>query len=280
MIIVSKMNINPKHGWSTKWSKEEEEILINNYSLKTIRELTELLPSRSEKSIYAHAHKLKLKYYTYNENYFNEINTPDKAYWLGFLSADGYVSTGYRWGIEIKIEDKSHLEKLNECLESNIAIRHRKRKTGVESCTLQFKNKQMYNSLVKWGFTHSKSHEIAFPSIPKNLRLHYIRGVIDGDGSYCKSKNGKYYKYSITLVSANKGFLESIRDVLLEELNITTSINTHKGLHTLTIGRKKDIKLFCEEMSPQDNIMLERKREKALIFIKEMEGKANVQHEH
>ena len=138
----------------------------------------------------------------------------------------------------------------------------------------------MYDSFVKWGFTHNKSHEIVFPSIPKNLRLHYIRGVIDGDGSYCKSKNGKYYKYCISLVGANKSFLESIRDALLEELNITASINTHKGLHTLTIGRKKDIKLFCKSVTLQENIMLHRKREKALTFLREMEGKTNVQHEH
>ena len=277
---MSKMNINPKRGWETKWSKEEEDILINNYSLKTIEELIELLPNRNEKGIYSHAHKLKLKYHTYNENYFNEIDTPDKAYWLGFLSADGYITTGYRWGVEIKIDDKPHLEKLNICLESNITIRTRKRKTGAESCSLQFKNKQMYDSFVKWGFTHNKSHEIVFPSIPKNLRLHFIRGVIDGDGSYCKSKNGKYYKYCISLVGANKSFLESIRDALLEELNITASINTHKGLHTLTIGRKKDIKLFCKSVTLQENIMLHRKREKALTFLREMEGKTNVQHEH
>ena len=28
--------------------------------------------------------------YTLNENYFEKIDTPRKAYWLGFLYADGY----------------------------------------------------------------------------------------------------------------------------------------------------------------------------------------------
>lgn len=30
--------------------------------------------------------------YNYDKYYFYDINTPEKAYWLGFITADGYVN--------------------------------------------------------------------------------------------------------------------------------------------------------------------------------------------
>jgi len=31
-----------------------------------------------------------MKKYQFNTRYFNKIDTPEKAYWLGFIAADGY----------------------------------------------------------------------------------------------------------------------------------------------------------------------------------------------
>ena len=35
-----------------------------------------------------------LKKYTANYNFFEKIDTEEKAYWLGFIAADGHVSRG------------------------------------------------------------------------------------------------------------------------------------------------------------------------------------------
>ena len=34
---------------------------------------------------------IRKRKYNVNEQYFSDIDSPEKAYWLGFLSADGYV---------------------------------------------------------------------------------------------------------------------------------------------------------------------------------------------
>lgn len=43
------------------WSKDETEILVNNYKTKTTKELCGLLPNRNEKSIIAKAFRMNLK---------------------------------------------------------------------------------------------------------------------------------------------------------------------------------------------------------------------------
>jgi len=48
----------------------------------------------------------------YNRHIFDKINTPEKAYWLGFIVADGYLNVERRM-LRIKLgnKDKHHLEK-------------------------------------------------------------------------------------------------------------------------------------------------------------------------
>ena len=57
------------------------------------------------------------KKYKLNEHCFDEIDTEEKAYWLGFIAADGCVyknSNAWRLQINLKSSDKHHLEKFQE----------------------------------------------------------------------------------------------------------------------------------------------------------------------
>ena len=62
-----------------------------------------------------------------NENYFEEINTPNKAYFLGLLFADGgYIKrkgTPSTLSLELKKEDRYILEEFKKQLNSNILIK-------------------------------------------------------------------------------------------------------------------------------------------------------------
>ena len=57
--------------------------------------------------------------YTYNENYFKIIDSEEKAYWLGFLYADGCITRFYRneklksMSLELTLQsnDIEHLKK-------------------------------------------------------------------------------------------------------------------------------------------------------------------------
>lgn len=60
--------------------------------------------------------------YSVNDDYFSEIDTEEKAYWLGFIYADGYV-TGSKLGITIANLDRMHLEKFKKCIGSDYKIK-------------------------------------------------------------------------------------------------------------------------------------------------------------
>ena len=67
-----------------------------------------------------------MKYY-FNKNYFDIIDNSEKAYWLGFIWADGYVCKRKRKDNHIEYDfklslskiDSDHLEKFKKCLNSN-----------------------------------------------------------------------------------------------------------------------------------------------------------------
>lgn len=57
----------------------------------------------------------------YNRHIFDIIDSQEKAYWLGFIIADGYLNVDRRM-LRIKLgdKDKNHLEKFIKFLGGNI----------------------------------------------------------------------------------------------------------------------------------------------------------------
>ena len=62
--------------------------------------------------------------YSFNENYFEKIDSFDKAYWLGFIAADGYItkSTNGQNVLGINLGEKEPLEKFKFCINSDHPI--------------------------------------------------------------------------------------------------------------------------------------------------------------
>jgi len=120
----------------------------------------------------------------FNEHVFDKIDTEEKAYWLGFLYADGSVD--YKKNIielSLKSSDIHHLEKFRDFLgfDKNKHIYQDNIR-----CRIMFRNKYVKQCLINLGCTPRKSLTICFPSleqVPKYLHRHFIRGYIDGDGS-------------------------------------------------------------------------------------------------
>lgn len=285
---MSKTNINQNKGWKFQWSKEEDNILIKNYSEKTIKELLTLLPKRNERGIYSRAHALGLKYHTYNQDYFEVIDTEEKAYWLGFLYTDGYVTTGYRWGVQFSSTDYEHLVKLNGCLKSNITIRTRTYKAKeykgykikeTEACSLNFKNKKMYEDLVAKGVVPNKTSILQFPNediLPRHLRPHFVRGLFDGDGSFVfyrkdmvrKDRGNKIYNRlskEISFVCKSQEFVDGLWSAILEDCGVEFRKETcHRdNLGKLRLSKAKDMEVFLNYLYEGATIFLNRKQEKA-----------------
>ena len=63
-------------------------VIMEEYSIKTPKTIYDIIKRNGIK-------KIGNKKYNVDENYFSIIDNEYKAYWLGFLYADGYVRMKY-----------------------------------------------------------------------------------------------------------------------------------------------------------------------------------------
>lgn len=164
--------------------------------------------------------------------FFETIDTEEKAYWLGFLYADGCVCESKKNGrvsslrLEVGLSsiDKAHLLKFLKHLGYNKKIESKSTKlNGVthHSCRITITDTEMCRDLIKLGCTPRKSLTTTFPTeeqVPKSLQKHFIRGYVDGDGSigfkHAKYKDKTYRRPFLTILGT-KDFIKG----LLKETN-------------------------------------------------------------
>ena len=128
------------------------------------------------------------------ENVFDTIDTEENAYWLGFIYADGNISsTGNRFEINLSVEDLDHMIKLKNFLNLETEIRFSEN-NGNPCCRIAVRNKNLWEQLNDKGCTPCKSLTLLFPDknifTQEKLVYDFIRGYVDGDGSLgCYPKN-------------------------------------------------------------------------------------------
>ena len=148
-------------------------------------------------------------------HYFDHIDTEQKAYWLGFIIADGCVVPK---GVSIGIKDIEHLALFQQQLGSTYPVRVRPNGCGY----LQVTSKQIRSALISLGVTPRKSLTIEYPPIAPEFDRHCIRGIFDGDG--CISRRiHRQWKTAPKLAFSIVGsllLLNKIRDILVDNVGI------------------------------------------------------------
>lgn len=153
--------------------------------------------------------------YTLQEDYFEVIDTAEKAYWLGMLYADGCViphnnTSGGKVTLEIADIDLGHLEKFKKALGYDGKIYHRKNK-AMSSVTI-YRNK-MVDDLSAKGCVPNKTYRGWIdPQAFKGFELDFIRGFLDGDG-YIEQDLRKYrVVFAIKQLSVAEALCELLKD--------------------------------------------------------------------
>lgn len=122
--------------------------------------------------------------YKMNQNYFNKIDSNDKAYWLGLLTADGSVTLKDAITISLQRNDKYLIELFSKYLNSSYLIKDNESltKSGKTSymSTLYMTSKIMTKDLRDLGLNHNKTLKEIYPNIDDKYFSSYIRGLIDG----------------------------------------------------------------------------------------------------
>lgn len=161
---------------------------------------------------------MKLRTYKYNNNYFDNIDSEDKAYFLGFLYADGNVTnTDKKKSIRLEIHNKDIevLEKFKEYLNYDKPIYFYK--TGM--CGLEMTGKTIVTSAQKHGLEPRKTFNLNFPDFLEPVLInHFMRGFFDGDGSIYLRKDPKIkHKVAVISFTSNEIFCNKIKEILKNE---------------------------------------------------------------
>lgn len=204
--------------------------------------------------------------YEVDEKYFDIIDNEEKAYWLGFLYADGYIrerKSGNSLEMKLSIKDKGHLELFRKSIKSNHKIidafnnvKYNGKVSTSHMSLLAIYSTKLVESIKTQGFHSRKTFTISNPNIGEEFINHFIRGYFDGDGSF--SFNPKKYVNKTQIVSASEEFQKFIIDELNNN-NIKT--NLHSGIR-LQIQNKMDNLKFYNYIYKNATIFLERKKEK------------------
>lgn len=132
-----------------------------------------------------------------NAEYFDEVDNFKKAYWLGFIMADGYTyktpnREKYELAIKIKSTDIDHLKEFAKDIEfpeEKIVIGSGKRNGNINYyCQLRTYNTHLVTTIMKkHKIVQNKTYVQCLPdSIPKKYISDFIRGYWDGNGSLRK----------------------------------------------------------------------------------------------
>lgn len=219
---------------TASWSEVDKEYLRKNYSTTILYDLQEKL-GRSQDAIQCMAIKLGLKKEhdiirltnslsstQINHDYFKTWSS-NMAYILGLIYADGCLTSGpgcHRVNITLHIDDGYLLQDiLNELDCSNgVYIADNKSSMQISSMVIE-------KDLTEIGLTPKKSLTIEFPDVPKKYIPHFIRGVLDGDGSITHNNT----RPRISIYSGSYDFLDKMDSIISEYLQVP-----HKSPHKVT----------------------------------------------
>ena len=198
--------------------------------------------------------------YAINQYYFDNIDCEEKAYFLGFLYADGCNhKNNTKISMFLKEEDKDILIKLNNLLQPDKPLTYRKARIGNAQYGMQISNKRISDNLNVLGCTPNKTFTLNFPTntqVPNNFLIHFIRGYFDGDGWLGKK--------DISITSSNV-FCNELSNYLLDNFNIKTRKKVKNKVTELCFSRYS-VKPFLDLIYKNSNIHLERKYQRYLKY--------------
>lgn len=260
-----------KHNYKELYQRH-----LDGESIKRISESTGV----HVQCMYSYFRKNKWKYnkdivprqkgYTVNDSYLDEMNSEDKAYFLGWMLSDGYIQKNKIY-LKLKKPDSYIIEEMFSKFSKGYKLLKEKEARGKSVSSTKITNK-----LRKYGCVENKTVKgFKLPILPKELYRHFIRGYFDGDGSI-SIRTERKKQVIVSICSIDLLFLEQLKNKL-KEFNINSSIYKEKrkgrkmklpgnicsignyDMYRIVIGSHKDRLKFYEFLYKNCSIKLERK---------------------
>lgn len=198
----------------------------------------------------------------FNIHIFDEIDTEEKAYWLGFIFADGYIGSTpirgdkksiYNFELSLQKSDSKHLEKFKEFIsfEKDVTI-------DSYRCRIMVANKHFWTTLNNLGCTPRKSLTLSFPeNLSEHLIKHFIRGYFDGDGCISRHIHVHTVSPNISLLGTPE-FLSKIKEITNIECDFLQDKRRTEQTLAMQFNKENGIK-FINYLYSDATIYLDRK---------------------
>lgn len=186
----------------------------------------------------------------FDEDFFETIDSEPKAYWLGFMFADGSVSQGRYVRIKLSTKDRGHIEKfMSDIKYSGTGIVDETNDySGASSITLG--SAKMVRDLIEKGCVPKKSKTCPAPTgVPDELFRHFARGVTDGDG-HLRATKPSYLEVCGSY---------DLMDWLVGYLGLGT-VRPHNGIYRFSLYSSNAQKAVGE-MYRDSSVHLQRKKD-------------------
>jgi hypothetical protein len=201
--------------------------------------------------------------YAVDESFFDVINTEEKAYWLGFLTADGTIGDDLVM-LALQEGDIPHLYKFTSSLRSNHPIIHREQtqkdkvyRFGQVCLTSQ----RLARALHRLGVGKKKSFIVRpCEQVPEHLLSHYWRGVFDGDGFVTRARGRMFgaIKWDVGLVG-NRAIVLGFETFIRQCTGQKAQIKPHSRIFTVRYSGVALPQAILQVLYYDATIFLERK---------------------
>lgn len=206
-----------------------------------------------------------LRHYQLNEYYFDEIDTTNKAYILGFFYADGSNCISKQTvTMSLQEEDVKILEDIRNEIGSERPLEfldYSNKHDGGYNYKNQYRllmfSKHMCNTLKDKGMPQNKSLILKWPNFLRdNLYSHFLRGYIDGDGHISQTSN-------FVGITSTEDFCVGAKEYIENKLCIQCKIvdaSCHNGItRNLNIYKKDNVITFLNYIYQDAEMYLQRK---------------------
>ncbi len=209
-----------------------------------------------------------MRKYKLNENFFEKIDSEEKAYFLGLLYADGYINEKLNF-VELTLHQRDS-EILNILVNFLYPEGRPLKIINEKYLRLIINSKKIVNDLKKYGCFQKKTFKLKFPTIIENhLFRHFIRGYFDGDGSVYEN-NGTL---NISIVGT-VDFLNETKKILINNCNVNETKfdirhpERNNNICALRYGGNIIINRIYHYLYDNSTIYLKRKYNKFLVILK------------
>lgn len=212
------------------------------------------------------SNKINSRKHFANFDYFNTIDTNDKAQILGLIAADGCISKN-EIKISLAIEDSEYLETVKRKLSftGDLYFRKRTEENHQDSKYLLINSDKMANDLALLGVIEKKSLILTFPTfkqVPELLIHSYILGYFEGDGGL-----SNWHKERVDVgVCGTIEFCEALKTLIKNKIDVNSEIyKRHKDRPTnsyqLMFGGNYQAFTFLEWIYKDCTFYMERKHQ-------------------